>query len=107
MMDLTFYTGDSRNLLITVVDQNDGVITITDAAIEWILISQGKTVLSKEVGAGITISNPTAGQFTISLTANDTRSLSGTYQHMTRVTTSDGNSSIVLTGTITVQESLI
>lgn len=93
--------------MISVVDQNNVAVPLTGATIEWILIIQGTTILSKSVGSGITISNPTSGQFIIALTVNDTRALHGTYEHMARVTTIDGNSSIVVTGTITIQESLI
>lgn len=106
-MDITFYSGDSRNLIINVVDENNTPISLTGANIEWILINQGNTILSKSVSSGITINNDSVGQFTISLTTNDTRSLNGTYQHMARVTTEDGSSSVVLTGTITIEASLI
>lgn len=106
-MDISFYSGDSRNLIISVIDENNTEIDLTGAAIEWVLINQGEIILSKSIGSGITINNASGGQFAIALTVNDTRKLLGTYPHMARVTTSNGNSSIVLTGTITIQASLI
>lgn len=107
-MDITFYAGDSRNLIINVVDQDNNPVILIGATIKWVLVnSQGSSVISKSVGSGITINNASGGQFTISLSVNDTKGLSGNFQHIARVTTSDGSSSIVLTGTITVQPSLI
>ena len=107
-MDISIYSGDSRNLIINVVDQNNAIVPLTGASIEWILINnQGVPALSKSVGSGITITSASGGQFTVSITVGDTRSLNGSYQHMARVTTNDGNSSIVLTGTIAVEGSLI
>ena len=107
MDDILFYSGDSRNLVITVTNADNEPVDLTGASIEWILINQNNAVLTKSVGLGITINNPTGGQFTIALTIKDTRPLSGTYQHMARVTTSNENSSIVLTGTINVTKAFI
>jgi len=106
-MDLTLYAGDSRNLKISVTDENSVPINLTGATIKWILTDQGSVKLSKVISSGITISNPTQGEFTVLLTASNTKTLSGTYQQMVRVTTADGNSSIVMTGSITIKESLI
>jgi len=106
-MDITLYSGDSRNLIINVTDENNSSINLTGASIEWILTSSNSTILSKSVGAGIAINNPTNGQFTISISSANTRNLSGIYQHLVRVTTTDGNSSIVLTGNITITKALL
>lgn len=106
-MNLSFYAGDSRNLIVTVVDQNGEIVPLTGATIKWILVSQDTIMLSKKTDSGITLSDPAMGQFTIALTASDTKTLNGTYQHMARVTTADGNSSIVLTGTVIVEGSLV
>lgn len=107
MDDITFYSGDSRNLVITVNDSNNQPIDLTGAKIEWIVTDDTTTILSKSVNSGITISNAAEGQFTITLLATETRKFSGSYQHMGRVTLSDGSSSIVLVGTITITKSLI
>jgi hypothetical protein len=106
-MDLSFYAGDSKNLIVTVLDENNSPITLTGSSIKWVLISQNSIILSKTVSSGITITNAVQGQFKITLTTVDTKNLIGTYQHFVRVTTADGSSSIILTGTITVEESLI
>jgi hypothetical protein len=106
-MDLSFYAGDSRNLIINVTDENNLPIDLTNANVKWILTSQGNTILSKSIGSGITINNPKQGQFTIYLKANDTKNLSGNYEQAARVTTSSGESSIVLAGTVTISDSLL
>ena len=106
-MDLDFYAGDSRNLIINVTDENNTPINITGATIKWILSSQDNNILTKSNGKGITISNAAQGQFTISLTDSDTKSLLGNYEHAARVTTLSGESSIVLTGSIIINKSLL
>jgi len=106
-VDISLYSGDSRNLIINVVDENSNVINLTNATIEWILINQNSTILSKSVGEGITITNPTNGQFKIEIAITETKNLAGDYEHMARVITANGDSSIVFTGKITIQPSLI
>jgi hypothetical protein len=106
-MDLAFYAGDSRNLIISVEDENNSPINLAGATIKWILSSQGNTILNKTNGKGITITNAANGQFEISIATCDTKDLSGNYDQAARVTTSSGESSIVLTGTITINESLL
>ncbi|OPJ63674.1 hypothetical protein [Clostridium chromiireducens] len=107
-MDISFYSGDSRNLVISVTDENNNAINLNSATIKWVLIdNKDSAILSKEVGNGIKITNPTSGQFTISVLAQDTKNLEGNYKHMARVTTSSGESSIVLTGSINIMKSLI
>jgi hypothetical protein len=107
-MDLSLYAGDSRNIIINVVDQNNTVVPLFGATIEWVLAdNQGSILLTKQVGSGISIADSAKGQFVISITSNNTASLNGTYQHAARVTIPDGESSIVLAGTVTVAKGLI
>ena len=106
-MDISFYSGDSRNLIINVVDENNNPINLTESVIEWVLISNGLVLLKKSIDKGITLSKPAEGQFKIIIDSSDTDSLSGTYNHLARVTTTDGESSIVISGTILVEKSLI
>jgi hypothetical protein len=106
-MDISLHTGDSKNLIINVVDGNNSPIDLTNATIEWILADKDTTVLAKSIGNGITVNIPTNGQFKISLTSSNTKNLSGVYTHMARVTTFSGDSSIILEGTITITKTLI
>ena len=106
-MDISFYSGDSRNFIINVVDENNNPINLTGATIEWALISTGLVLLKKSIGKGITLSKPTEGQFIINVTSSDTDTLVGNYNHLARVTTTDEESSIVISGTIVVEKSVI
>ncbi|RII32861.1 hypothetical protein D2A34_21950 [Clostridium chromiireducens] len=106
-MDLSFYSGDSRNLIINVVDENNSSINLTGATVEWALINNDLVLIKKSINSGITISNATGGQFKIEITSSDTDNLSGNYRHLARVTTADGRSSIVISGTIKIEKSLI
>jgi len=106
-MDLSLYSGDSRNLIISVTDENNAPINLENATIKWILSSQNNIELTKSNGKGVTISNASQGQFIIALAATDTQNLSGNYVHAARVTTSNGESSIVLQGAVTITKALL
>lgn len=106
-MDLSLYSGDSRNLIISVTDENNTPVNLDNATIKWILSSQDNIVLTKSNGKGITISNASQGQFIIALAVSDTQDLNGNYVHAARVTTSNAESSIVLTGAVTITKALL
>jgi len=106
-MDISFYSGDSRDLIISVVDENDKPIDLTDASIEWVLAENDLIKLKKNIGEGVTIVNAQEGLFKIEISSDDTGSLKGDYKQLARVTISGGKSSIVLDETIKIEKSLI
>lgn len=105
--DFALYSGDSKKLNASIVDENNAPLNLTNATFKWVLANDTATVLSKSIGNGITITNAPYGQCTISITTADTQSLSGTYIHEARVTDSNGNSSIVFSGTVTVKKAFV
>ena len=108
-MDFEIYSGDSKNLLVTVTDENNNPVNITGAqSIVWALISGDKVILRKTLSEGeITIIDGLAGMFKITLQSADTVNLAGQYQHECRLVTADGASGIIFTGTLTVNKAYI
>jgi len=108
-MDFEIYSGDSKNLLVTVTDENNNPVNITGAqSIVWALISGDKVILRKTLSSGeITIINGSGGIFKISIQAADTINLAGQYRHECRLVTADGASGLIFTGTVTVNKAYI
>jgi len=107
-MDFEIYSGDSKNLLVTVTDENNNPVNITGAqSIVWALISGDKVILRKTLSEGVMIINGPGGIFQISIAAADTAKLTGKYQHECRLVTADGMSGIIFTGTLTVNKAYI
>lgn len=101
--------GDTANLNITVTDKSGSKI-LSGSTIKWVLwddIAQ-LALLTKVTGAGITITSPLAGQFTVALEPADTLTVPpGKYSHECEVTDASGNVSTVLVGAVTIQQSRI
>lgn len=104
--DVDMIAGDTRNLNITVYDEdNGGNKNIANATIKWVLYDEAaeSAVLTKTLASGITITSGLLGQFTVSLTPANTVSLTpGVYYHEVEVIDETGNVSTVLTGHITI-----
>jgi hypothetical protein len=108
--NFTIYQGDSRDLFVSVTDLDGAVVNITGATIKWVLVNNDTVVLEKSTpsSSGINITNPTGGQFTISILPNETLTLSaGDCTHEARLTDSNGKSSLIFKDTLTVLESKV
>lgn len=107
--DFSLCKGDSRQITVTVKDQNGTVINLTGATIRWVLLNPARaTLLYKDntPSKGITITDAVNGLCSIKIDTKDTQNLSaGSYSHEARVIDSNGNSSRVFKGTITVEDS--
>ena len=79
MIEIT--AGDNRDIVYTIVDENDVVVNLTGGSIIWrALVSGTETVvITKSVGSGVALTDPTNGVATVSLEPADTTSLKGTY----------------------------
>lgn len=107
--NFTMWAGDTKTLSISVQNSAGNAQDITGATFNWALkIATGnrRTLLTKSSSDGITITNATAGTLTVAIVTADTRSLKGTYTHELEMTDSAGNISTVLTGTVTINESI-
>lgn len=100
-----FETYQGNDLVITVTVYENGVVKIlTDCTITWVLYDdQLATVLTKTVGHGITLSNPTGGIFTITIDGDDTKALLGLYTHEAAVTDKSNNVATVMEGRVEVK----
>ncbi len=109
--DVDMIAGDTRNLNITVYDEdNGGNKNIANATIKWVLYNEetDTTVLTKTLASGITITSGLLGQLTVPLTPANTVNLTpGVYYHEVEITDETGNVSTVLSGHITINPSRI
>ena len=86
----------------------DGIaINLTGATISYVIFSGGVATITKTIGSGITVTDATAGTFTITLTSANTASLAGSYYHECQVTDSSSNISTIFIGSVTINADLI
>lgn len=110
MTDFTLYAGDDKLLTVTVTDGEGEPVDLTGAQkIRWQLgKGPGKTpIVEKALGQGIEVTDGPGGIFTVTLDSADTEALKGSYYHEAEVIDEDGNVSTVLTGTVTIEATLI
>ena len=87
--DFAIYIGNTRNLDISVVDDDGDAKNITGATITWTLERRaGETpLITKTVDSGITIIDGAGGVFRVALSTTDTDGLAaGTHYHEAEVT---------------------
>ena len=102
------FAGDSKVLVVTVRDGAGAVVNITGATLTWEAArsTEETTVISKESGDGISITNPTGGVFEVTLDEADTDDLQGLYYHEAELTQA-GDTFTVLTGSLVIERTLI
>ena len=107
--DFTIWSGDDKVITVTVYDNDDVIVDITAATITWQLSQNvnSAALITKTVGSGIALSDPTNGQFTVTLDPADTASLSGRYYHEAEITDSSGNVNTGLVGHATIKTDAI
>lgn len=107
--DLLLWSGDDKVITVTVYDNDDAIVNITSATITWQLSHNvsSAALISKTVGSGISLSDPSNGQFTITLDPADTASLSGRYYHEAEITDIGGNVSTAMVGHATIKTDAI
>lgn len=111
--DFEMFSGDSKDLVITVVDENDVTFSLTSASIKFnasrepgstVLINKGTDVSP----GGITITNPAGGIFTVTLDPGDTKDLTEKFLYYeAEITDVLGNIATVTFGTITLKPDLV
>jgi hypothetical protein len=103
------WSGDDKVITVTVYDNDDVVVDITSATITYQLSQNVKSaaIISKTVGSGITLTDPTSGVFTITFDPADTASLSGRYYHECEITDTSGDVSTGFVGYATIKEDAI
>lgn len=112
--NITMHSGDTRNLLITVVDSTSTAVDLTAAGITWALSKKaadsiaprGAALVTKAIGTGVSIIVAGDGTLSVVLDTADTSALSGVYYHEMQLTQGAAISTI-LYGTVTISKDLI
>ena|SRR6185312_5688042 len=104
---LYLYSGDSKRLIVEIKDPHGKPYNLAGCTAKWLLGRSGLSVLSKSSEEGISIQNTTEGRLVINLKPNDTKNLSGDYTHIVKVIDGSGNVYTVLTGTISIHQSML
>ena len=109
MQDFTIDAGDDKTLEVDVKDNDQVVVDITAATIEWRASRNLKVTaaLTKTTASGISITNASGGIFQITLDDGDTEGLVGNYYHEAQVTFTNGKIATILRGIMTVNPVLI
>lgn len=101
------HAGDSRTLEVTVTDEDSNVVVdITDCDVFWVVsrVLGSASLLTKQVGTGITVVDAPAGRFDIQLDSDDTQELQGSYYHESRMIDDTGAISTILSGSLTITQ---
>jgi len=95
--NFSMFAGESKEIIVSVTKENKSKLDLTGSSIKWSF----RNVIKTETN-GITINDPTNGEFTIYLSPIDTQNLKGIFSHEATVTDAIGNVSKVMTGTIAI-----
>lgn len=87
-------------------DENGDVVNLVDAELEWVVVDNGQTLVSKDTSDGVTITNASEGEWEISLVPSDTDGYGGTIaRHEGRLIDQEGRESVVTKGKFTIEVS--
>lgn len=102
-------SGDSKDIVVSVLDESDQVVPITGASAVFILSKTQFTaaLVTKTTGSGIVITDGPGGVLTVSLLPADTEPLIG--QHYFEIELTDTNSKVstVAVGHINLAKNVI
>ncbi len=102
------FQGDDLRVIISVYDTQGSPVDITDAqSIIWKLARSPDDValLTKSLGSGITVNNPTSFYFDIE--SAETLALFGQYYHEAEIITDQGLKYTGISGHVTIKKTLI
>lgn len=108
--DFSMFTGDSKTLVIEVLDEDDAVVDITGWTFKWRLSRSVRSaaLVSKTSASGITITNSPAGLLEVEIDPADTDALrAGLYYHEVEGIDQDSEISTVIAGAATLKPTLI
>ena len=99
------YSGNTRLLKVSVLDQDDAIVDLSGASATFVLMKRPGQVamITKTVGAGITITNAVGGEMEVLLVPADTEPLRGAFAYEVEVTDASGRKTTVLFGTVTIK----
>jgi hypothetical protein len=106
--NFSMFAGDTKTIRVTVTDVTGAPKDITGASITWAMqIIYGVDIKKSTTDGTIEIVNAVGGLYDISVIPSDTEGFAqGFYQHQSEVLDNDGISEVVLSGTVTINNSL-
>jgi len=107
--DFEMFSGDSKNLVVTVKDKSEAAVDLTGASISWGLARSeyASADITKSIGSGVTLTNTLNGEFEITLDPTDTSGLVGSFYHEAQLIEASGDVSTVLSGKVIITKDLI
>jgi hypothetical protein len=104
------FSGNDITLAVSVTDQAGAPLDLTGAGA--LIYKLGKTptgsaLVTKGLGAGVTVVSAAGGTLEIALSAADLEPLNGTYYHELRLTNAAGKKSTLLHGAVTISPNLV
>jgi hypothetical protein len=109
--NIEVYQGDNKNIIISIVDDDGGILNLTGYNAVWCMHEQTaeNIVLQKTTspGEGITIPDPTNGELVIALEQSDTSELTPKiYGYQCEIEDAFGNHATVTTGYLKLFKSI-
>jgi len=105
------FAGDTRDIVVSVVDQDGVKVNLGTASVIW---KMAKSDWKTNTSAVLITKNSSAGQigladgsFTVHLASADTMTLEGTYYHEAQITLADGTIGTPLTGKVKIKQNVI
>jgi len=106
--DMCMYSGDDLRVIVEVYDQDGLLVDISDVSgITWSLSNDTNSaaIITKTLGAGISIASPTT--FVFNLSPSDTNTLNGSYYHEAEIINSGGLTYTAMSGRFIIKPTLI
>ncbi len=103
------HSGDTKDIVVTVLDELDQVVNISGATAVFILSQNpySPAVITKSSGSGIVITDGPAGILTITLDAADTESLQGSFYYEVELTDASSRVSTIVVGQINIRADVV
>ena len=107
--NFSMVSGDSKDIVVSVLDERDQVVPITGASATFILSMTEFTaaLVTKTVGSGIVITDGPGGVLTVSLLPADTEPLIGQHYFEIELIDSGGKESTIVVGHIDIAKNVI
>lgn len=100
------FAGESKNLVISIVNSDGTIPNLVGSTFKWKLDVRNNPV-EKDSTNGISILDEQAGTVKVKLDPIDSKNLSGNFFHELEMTDSNGNINVVLTGILQIRTNII
>ena len=103
------HSGDSKDIIVSVLDELDQVVPITGATAVFILSNNpySAAIITKSSGSGIVITDGPGGILTVTLDATDTEGLAGSFYYEIELTDALLKVSTIVLGQINIRADVV